>query len=557
DKVFWFANFESNNQKGVAEVSHTDPVFAAAFDHIGRLPLKAKLYNGRVDYRVNAQHNAFLRYSEEHNNLVQFTNVMESAGSATDNNAYNAVLGLTSVLTPRIVNDLRISYNLLTSVLGPPSAEQCGASIGCLGLGGPSIAVNGTSFRIGVTNGLPTDRANRTYQLTDSISWYRGSHRMRLGGEFERYVRFGSLATQDTGLLTLFGPEQVRTQSAALYNALPARLKTPISGPIALADILTLPVATFSVGVGDPSSPAPYNRESARRTDRYRVYFQDGWQVRPSFTFNYGVAYVYESNLRNYDLPKPKYLAPLLGEGEALLPPRREPWHFSPSLGFAWAPGSKKTVLRGATGLYWDSDIGSSRIAERRVLGPSGNGRVVIDGTGILNPLFGQPGQPASLSPTAAPTSLTGQQVVNLIPSIKATEEARFGRLGDLSVQNIQLLKATGTQPLFSRDTRTPYSMQANAGVQREIGRDLAVTADVVMRRGVGYGGPHTIFSVDVNRFNSVRVLSVDPVTQIPTTVPTRIMPLCQGATTAATIARRNDPNALCSVGSIAVYQSA
>ncbi|MGH9662576.1 MAG: hypothetical protein ACRD96_28765, partial [Bryobacteraceae bacterium] len=83
------------------------------------------------------------------------------------------------------------------------------------------------------------------------------------------------------------------------------------------------------------------------------------------------------------------------------------------------------------------------------------------------------------------------------------------------------------------------------------------VTADVVMRRGVGYGGPHTIFSVDANRFNSVRVLSVDPVTQIPTTVSTRVMPLCQGATTAATIALRNDPNALCSVGSIAVYQSA
>ena len=71
------------------------------------------------------------------------------------------------------------------------------------------------------------------------------------------------------------------------------------------------------------------------------------------------------------------------------------------------------------------------------------------------------------------------------------------------------------------------------------------VTVDFIMRRGVAFGGPHTIFNVDLNRFNSVKVVSVDPVSQVPTTVSTRIIPLCQGATTAATIALRNDPNAI------------
>ena len=558
NKLFWFTNFEYGNQLGVAEVSHTTTVgdggaFAANFNHSGELPLRNKLFNARLDYKVNDKHSAFLRYSEDHSKLRQFTAVNESAGSRSENNAYNAVLGFTSVLSATLVNDARFNYNFLANALGAPGPEDCAGSIGCLGALGPQINVGGAGFRIGVASGLPTDRANRTYQLTDTVSWSKGTHRIRFGGEFEKYVRFGSLATNDTGTVNLFGPEQARVQNPALYAALPASLKNPAAGPITLADVLRLPVQTFSIGVGDAGSPAPFNLENARRTNRYRLFFQDGWQARPSFTFNYGLAWAYESNLRNYDLPKPQWLATLLGGGENLEAPPREYKNFSPALGFAWSLGKeKKTVIRGGSGIYFDSDLGVNRIAERRILGPSGNGRVVIDGTGIANPLFGQPGQPASLSPTTTPTALTGQQVVNLIPQIKATETARFGLLGDLSIRNIQLLKSTGTgQAIYSADTRTPYSIQANFGVQREVIRNLAVTADFVMRRGVAYGGPHGLFGVDVNRFNSVRVISVDPVTNVPTTASTRVLPLC------ANIAQRNDPNAQCSIGAFTVFQSA
>ncbi|HJZ99668.1 MAG TPA: hypothetical protein VKE70_24325, partial [Candidatus Solibacter sp.] len=382
------------------------------------------------------------------------------------------------------------------------------------------------------------------------------THRLRFGGQYQRYVRFGSTATSDTGTVNVFGPDQVRTLSPSLYAALPANLKSPAAGDVTFDAIKALPVSTFAIGVGDYSSPAPFNRESARRTDRYRLYLQDGWQLKPNFTLNYGAAWALDTNIRNYDLPRPSYLAPILGGNLSV--PRHEYKHFSPALGFAWSLGDRKrTVIRAGSGLYWDSDTGSSRIAERRILGPSGNGRVVIDGTGILNPLFGQPGQPATLSPTTLPTTLTLGQVLNLIPGIKATEEARFGRLGDLSVQNIALLKSNATQPIFAPDTRTPYAIHVNAGVQRELTRRMALTADFVMRRGVAFGGVFSQFAVDQNYYNSVRVLSVDPVTQVPTTVSARVMPQCLGSTTAETVALRNDPKAACSVGSLSVYQSA
>ncbi len=572
DRTFWFANFENSNQLSVTEITHSRTAgdggaFAATFDHIGRAPLKDRLYNVRLDHRLNIKHNGFLRYSEEHNEFTGFNATNESTWNYGDNNAYNAVLGVTSVLTAHLVNDLRLNYNLLTSKLAPNGADVCGSSIGCLNAAGPFLSVGGTNFAVGTTSGLPTDRANRTYQLVNNVSWQKGVHRIRIGGEFEKYVRFGSTATQETGLLSLFGPEQVRVQNPTLYAALPAALKSPAAGPLTFEAIKALPVQTFSIGVGDYSSPAPYNREQARRTNRYRGYAPDGWQMRPSFSFNYGLAYIFESNLRNYDLPRPRYLAPVVGDGKNLEPPGREYLHFSPALGFAWALGSeKKSVIRGGAGLYWDSDIGSSRIAERRVLGPASNGRVVIDGTGIVNPLFGQPvpagfpAQPATLSPTTLPTALTLGQVLGLIPGIKASEEARFGRLGDLSVQNIQLLKANASQPIFSHDTRTPYDIHVTVGMQREVVRSLTVTADFIMRRGVAFGGPHTIFAVDLNHFNGVRVTGAprsDLQYDSTNTVTARVMPQCQGATPAATIALRNNPEAQCSVGSLSVYQSA
>ncbi|MFN0121486.1 MAG: carboxypeptidase regulatory-like domain-containing protein [Blastocatellia bacterium] len=554
DRLFWFTNFEYNNQVSVFEITHTDRntavpergVFANAFDHVGQAPLRAKMFNARFDYRVNEKHTAFLRYSEEHNRSLQFVSGFESAWIRGKNNAYNSVFGLTSVLSPRIVNDLRYNWAILTAALGLPGAADC-SGIGCLGINGPRITVGGTGFVIGSADGAPQDRANRTYQLTDNLSWQKGNHRIRFGGEHEHYVRFGAWARQETGVVNLFGPEQVRAQSATLYAALPASLRTTAAGAPTLADILKLPLNSFSVGIGDQSSPAPYNRELARRNDRYRLYFQDAWQLHPRFTFNYGLAWAYEDNIRNYDLPKPEYLRPIFGPGGRLDPPPRQKDLFAPALGFAWTlDKAKKTVLRGGSGIYYDSDLGFTRIQERRLIGPHGNGRVLIPGSAITNPLAAQTGQPATLQ-QLAPGVLNGQQVVDLIGTIRSTETAKYPQPTSLAVRNIEVYKTGGE--IFDYGTRTPYSVQVTTGVQRELMRNMVLTADFVMRRGVAFGGPHGVFEVDYNRFNSVRVTAVDAVTQVPATTPGRIIRAC-------TAAERFDPKVQCSNGTIGVYQS-
>jgi hypothetical protein len=564
DRFHWFTNFEYNNQASVFEVAHTDRtaaapergVFANAFDHVGFAPLRAKLFNLRFDHRVSDKHTAFLRYSEEHNRTLQATGGNESNWIKGKNNAFNTAVGVTSVLSPRVVNDFRANWGILTAALAPPGLEDCSGSVGCLGALGPRVSVGGTGFVIGYNDNAPQDRANRTYQFTDNVSWQKNTHRIRFGGEWEHYVRFGAWARQDTGVINLFGPEQVRAANLTLYNALPATLRTTTAGPPTLADILQLPLNTFSLGIGDQSSPAPYNREIARRNDRFRLYFQDAWQIAPSFTFNYGLAWSFEDNIRNYDLPKPEYLRPLFGPGGSLEPPPHEYKLFAPAVGFAWALGKeKKTVIRGGSGLYYDSDLGFTRIQERRLIGPWGNGRVLIPGSAILNPLAGQPGQPPTLQQLSAAASaingsLTGQQAFNLLSTIRAQELARYPTPNDLSIRNIEVYKTGGE--IFDNGTRTPYTIQVTTGVQREIMRNMVVTADFIMRRGVAFGGPHSIFEVDYNRFNSVRVTGVDAVTQVPTTVSTRVIPACP---TSPPLERFN-PKLQCSNGSIGVYQS-
>ena len=556
DKFFWFTNFEYMNLTNVVEVTHDRTVgdngaFASQFNHTGSGWFRGKQFNTRLDYKLNDKHNGFLRYTEEHNRSLQTGGDLESTWDTAYNNAYNAVLGVTSILSNRVVNDLRLSWNLLTHKIGP-DPTSCDHPVGCLGVFGPSISVGGTGFAIGGVTA--NDRRNRTYQITDNLSWQKGTHRVRFGGEWEKYSRFGLTITNDTGAIALFGPEQVRVSSRAdLYPLLPASLRG-VSDAITLADILKLPVATFSINVGDPSSPAPYNRERARRTDRYRLYFQDGWQAWPRFTLNYGVSWVYETGLRNYDLDKPEYLLPLLGSRENLKAPPHEYRNFAPALGLAWALGkSKKTVIRGGSGIYYDSDLGFTRINERRLLGPVGNGRVAIAGSAIPNALFGQTGQPQFMigaSSGAVPTNLTGEQLVAQIARVRAEQLARLGPVGTLpGPRNIELFKS-GTG-IFDVHTRTPYTIQATGGVQREIIRNMVLNVDFVMRRGVAFGGPHSVFDVDLNRFNGVRVLSVDPVTNVSVTEPTRVLPLC------ATQAERDSLTARCSTGSITFYQSA
>lgn len=557
DKLFWFFNFENNNQDGVFTVTNNHSIFSQ-YDHVAPNPLTAKQANAKFDWRINDKYNAFLRLSTDNNdNYNPNSGVrMPSNWIVTRNVATQVLGGLGSVFTPRLVNDLRYSYGFYSGHLNNPTSEDCRDPVLCIGLGSPQIRAGG-SFRIGANDQTPQNRVLRTYQLTDTLSWQKGSHRLRFGGEWEHFYGVGSWAFDDPATITLHDPITLYTRAfptggtgtatdIALYNALPASLKVisrdgnrtfvPLNPGLlpTQADLLRLPLRSFVTGIGDPGQPQPFRRDDAARNDRLRFFVADGWRAKPGFTLVYGVAYVYENKLLNHDLDRPAILGALLG-GD-LSAPKRDKNNFDPSVGFAWdVRKNGKTVIRGGAGIYHDSNVFYVRLGERFLVGPSGNGRGQIPGS-LLGLDFNNP------------TPFLGANLLAQLPTIRGALQAQLGDGTNLAVRGVEVFKtAIG---LFDPNTVIGYAGNTTIGVQREVARNLVVTADFIMRRSIHFGGLNEIFNYDRNRFDRRRVISVNPNTGAVTNVRDPIIPLC------ASTAQALNPKAICSQGSFQVSES-
>jgi hypothetical protein len=237
---------------------------------------------------------------------------------------------------------------------------------------------------------------------------------------------------------------------------------------------------------------------------------------------NYSLAWSYEPGNLNPDLTKPALLIPLVGAG-GLNPPADRANRVSLSLGFAWsATRDGKTVVRGGAGKYGDPASSNSQNVnnERRFLLPFGSVRSPIPGSSIR-----WNGVPLDF---IQPTSFTAADLVSILPGIRADLLGqRDPNNHDFSVREIDVQK-TG-QNLMDPFFVAPYSLHASLGVQREIARNLVVTADFVYRRFV-----HTfLIGVDYNRYN-----------RFVNGVRTPVIPLCTGA-------QANNPSAVCSSGVI------
>jgi hypothetical protein len=560
DRVFFFYNIENNNQDGVVPISNNHPIFSQ-FDVSYPQPLNFLTHNLKLDWKLNEKHSSFLRISTDNNKNFNSANgvFLPSNWVSTKNVSVQTLVGVTSVFTPALINDARWSYGVYSGRLNVPTTADCPDPVYCIGLGAPRISTTLTGgFGIGNNLNTPQNRVLRTYQLSDTLSWQKGSHRLRFGGEWEHHYGQGHWAYLEPAQATFWDPQHIvafilgtggfgASPFVPLYNALPNSLKLNATGTGPLMpgllptyqDILRLPLAGFAMGVGDPGQPQPFNFNEAARNNRYRIFFADQWRIGQRFTLNYGVSYVYEDKLLNHDLDRPAILAPLLG-GD-LRPSPNDTNNFGPTMGFAWdVKGNGKTVIRGGSGIYYDSNLFWTRLNERAYIGPSGNGRAIIPGS-----LFG-------LQFASAPTAYSGTQWAAALPTLKAQAQALLGNGKDLSVRGVERLKTTGVSgfgPVFDPGVVVPYSMNFSAGIQRELVPNLAVTADFVMRRSVKFGGLHSLFFIDRNRYNRARITAVDPVTGRGDSRPNPIIPLC-------TSAQQLDPKANCSSGVMTISHS-
>lgn len=538
NKLFFFSNYEYTNQAGLATYQANLPSAAGLTGNFST-PYRVKLFSTRVDYKLNDKNSAYVRVSTDWNRAFgpQGTS-LPSNWLQNTNKAIQGLFGVTSSLKATLVNDFRFNYTYWRNRNLFPDSTVCPD---CVGLLGPQISINGTNVTIGNTSNATQGRNLRRFNFTDNLTWIKSSHRFRFGTEIEHSPSSGFWGYCDPGCLTGLSPEFVRSLPfgpllGQLFPTLPTTIRTT-------NDFLNLPFVGGRIGVGDPSQPPPYNVDKARINRRLRFHGQDTWRLNNQFTLNYGLAWNYESTLVNKDLDRPKYLAPLIGND--LSPTKVNKNNFSPSLGMAWKVGNdNKTVVRAGAGLYWDTEELWRRLEERGYIGPLGNGRSLVPQTAFTNPgtfpILVFNGATFLPLPTGAPlpgdgilSTLTIGQFQQIYNSQIASVRARLAptNLNDLSVRGIQVSKSAAN--LYPKDYPVQRSYHMSIGVQRDLGHDIVLQADLVRRVFI-----NTRFDgVDLNRFN--RYING---------VRTPVIPQC------TTTAQQNDPNANCSVGAITFW---
>lgn len=531
-RLFFFTNLEHMNQDGVVTVQPRTADFAS-FGGIFASALDANQITARIDTRLSDQHSLFVRYSHDGNDgLIPRTGSgsFPSNWSTNTNWADQSIVSLTSALKPHVVSELRFSYWYWRTRNLPPNRTECPGE--CLGLALPQISILGTDFAVGNYPLVPQGSDSRRYHLADHITWQRGRHQFRFGGEWQYDRGGGFLSLVEPAAIVLYSPQIVQAYNADLRVPVQARIPLPATFRT-LDDVLQLPLAGASIGFGDPSQPPSFNFGNARNDHIIRFYGQDRWRVTSRLNLNYGLAYHYQSNFANHDLSKPQYLLRLLGSG-GLAPTKRDTNNFAPSIGLVWAATrDHKTVVRAGAGVFYDLPLSATRLLERSLLSPRGTGRVVVDSSIVPNPIPGIPTVPLGrpLNFQTGPTQFTGAHLLSLLPSIRQTLAQQFGdpNSKDLSVRNIEVFKQGSG--ILAHDFVSPYSLHVNVGVQREIAPDLVVSGDFVMKRFVH----QDTGAIDLNRWNSTSGPVIRP---------------CVGT-------ELSDPKAACSTGPIEVQLSA
>ena len=97
-------------------------------------------------------------------------------------------LNFSQVLTSRLINDTRVSFNRYAQTFSPMDAAFDPASIGLItgATGGlPTIVVSGFESLGGPTN-EPRGRVSQAYQVVDALVWARGTHTFKTGVDYRR-----------------------------------------------------------------------------------------------------------------------------------------------------------------------------------------------------------------------------------------------------------------------------------------------------------------------------------------------------------------------------------
>jgi len=370
DKIFFFASYEGNRQHNglnFLEAVPSDAARARAVPSI--VPALAAFPKGnfktsdpdfdvaylqaneaitenavglRLDFKPTSKDSVYFRFFRDQASSDAPEGVT-GRRAVIAAQPQNGVLAWQRIVSSSVINEFKVGYNgawTRTNGVAPtvPGIDLSSMIINISGsVANPGISGQGASAGVAVPGGLL--RANSatngrgqpytpyTISFVNDLSWIKGSHSLKFGGEFR--------------------PRRIYTdrQGGTTYSF--SNLNAFLANQASTIQFL-----------GDVSAPSPFNNGLTgirlAKQEYYIGYAQDEWKIRPNLTFNYGLRYEYYAPLheRNNGVV-------VFDPGNGVILPSDTPFfkstktNFLPRLSMAWSPGrmNGKTVIRWGFGL--------------------------------------------------------------------------------------------------------------------------------------------------------------------------------------------------------------
>src|SRR5579862_644617 len=319
-----------------------------------------------------------------------------------------------------VLNEFRIGYNRYYNILPDGGFKYPGLDAF------PNIVLfdlGGNGLQLGPDSQAPQFTIQNTYQFVDNISWTRGAHTFKFGGEYRWYISPQSFTQRQRGDYE--------------YN----------STKLFLDDL-----SPDNVGERSQGSLTYYGNQKA-----IYWYANDNWKVKPNLTFDLGIRYEYttiSSSEAHQTLNTISNTPSIIVGGAVNQPllfnaPQAPKNNWAPRIGVAYSPGSSgRTSIRAGFGLAYD---------------------VLYDNIGIL----------------AVPPQIGATNDVNLTqqtPGFLASGGLPGGGSG-IQVLDEATARAS-TSNWIPPNVKYPYSVNWNLGVQHSFGKDFVAEIRYVGTRG-------------------------------------------------------------------------
>jgi Carboxypeptidase regulatory-like domain len=306
-------------------------------------------YNLRLDRTLGNGSTLFGRYSLSHETGFTPEN-LPGFGAYHDNHVHNLTMTLLKPVSQHLLSESRFGFARMRLHRYGETAnhEDLVGQLGIPGVGfGGADAYGLPRFDIQGYNPVgdallctPCQYWNNNLQGGERLTWSRGRHSLRFGGDARKF---------NWDMLGFF-------QNRGYFQ-----FTSPLTSRTSLADGSGDALASFLLGMPTLAQRQAGTPSMKMRQWTYDAFVQDDWRVTPTLTINAGLRYEIQTPLHdiskiltNLDFSQGAPVAFVGGQSgypKGLVYMDRN--NLAPRLGLAWAPGSGKNVWRAGVGVFY------------------------------------------------------------------------------------------------------------------------------------------------------------------------------------------------------------